>query len=71
MPAPTDVPMPGALDITEGYTLRVTAIDPTTGALVSGVNITKVVITATPADGSGGGGSTDIGQWFLVPGINA
>ena len=62
--------MPEALDVQQGYTIRVTALDPTSGALVSGVTITTVVLTADQlANFSGGGGNA--GEWMLVPGINA
>lgn len=63
--------MPPNLDLGSGYTVRVTALDPTTGATVAGVNITTTVLTADSASmnaGSGGGGA---GEWMLVPGINA
>lgn len=65
-----DAPMPENLLLGQGYSLRVTALDPTTGAIVSGVNVGTVVLTAgsdsVVTDGGGGAG-----DWMLVPGINA
>ncbi len=71
MAAPSVASMPRALDLQQGYTIRVTALDPSTGNLAAGVKITTVVLTADPSSvivGTGGGGS---GEWFLVPGPNA
>jgi hypothetical protein len=42
--------MPQLLDIGAGYTLRVTALNPTTGALVAGVQVGVVTITSAPMD---------------------
>jgi hypothetical protein len=42
--------MPDGLNLGSGYTLRVTALDPTTGNLVAGVNVGLEVITGTSAD---------------------
>lgn len=47
MAAPLDIGMPQNLDVGAGYTLRVTAIDPLSGATVSGVKVTQMVIEAT------------------------
>lgn len=63
-----DAPLPEDLRIGEGYTIRVTAVDPTTGALVSGVSIGTTVLTADAADTAGGGEPGDTGEWLLVPG---
>ena len=65
-----DIAMPDDLNMQAGYSLRVTAIDATTGALVTGVNIGQVVITADGGTISGSGG-LEYGQWFLVPGPGA
>lgn len=70
MPAPLLAPLPDALDLRANYTLRVTAVSPTTGNIVSGVKIDTTVITATPM-GEGGSGGIDYGDWFLVPGPGA
>lgn len=47
MSAPVDVSMPANLDLGQGYSLRITALDPSTGNLVGGVKVGQVVITAT------------------------
>lgn len=61
--------MPDGLDVGPNYTLRVTAVDPTTGNLVTGVTVNKVVITATQLQGTPD--QLQTGQWFLVPGPGA
>ena len=71
MAQPLDVNMPEGLDVQKGYTLRVTALDPTTGATVAGVNITTVVITADQLEGFSGGGGGGPGDWLIVPGPGA
>ena len=50
MAAPKNIWMPDGLDVGDGYTLRVTALDPTTGNVVAGAKVTTVVI-----EGSGTG----------------
>lgn len=64
-----DIGMPDQLDVGPTYTLRVTAVDPTTGALVSGVVVNTVVLAVSLIEGTAGGLET--GQWFLLPGPNA
>lgn len=59
-----DLAMPQDLDLGQGYSLRVTALDPTTGALVAGVKVGQVVITATNV----AGGDIQSGPFLLVPG---
>lgn len=66
-----DAPLPEDLRVGEGYTIRVTAVDPTTGALVSGVSIGTTVLTAESEADDVGGGTSDLGEWQLVPGPNA
>ena len=66
-----DAPMPPDLDLGAGYTLRVTALDPATGATVSGVTISTTVLTASQASSNAGSGGGSPGDWMLVPGINA
>lgn len=71
MSAPLLAPMPESLDVQAGYTIRVTALDPTTGALVSGVKVTTVVLTADQVQNFSGGGGGPAGEWLLVPGPGA
>ena len=65
-----NVGMPGGLDIGATYTLRVTAIDPSSGNLIAGVNVGAVTITCDEGTISDGGQVT-YGDWFLVPGPGA
>jgi hypothetical protein len=71
--APVLAPMPDGLDLASGYTLRVTALDPTTGNLVAGVNVGLEVITGTSSEpmAGGGEGSYTIGPYLLVAGPSA
>ena len=64
-----DIPMPPNLDIGPSCTLRVTALDPTTGALVSGVTVNTVVLSVALVSGTSDGLVT--GDWFLMPGPEA
>ena len=52
MAAPVLAPMPEGLVVDSGYTIRATAIDPVTGALVAGVNVGLEVITGESAAGT-------------------
>ena len=66
--------MPENLDLQANYVVQITAVDPTTGALVSGINVSNVAIMAeqiTPAS-SGGGQDllTPVGPYLYVPGPN-
>jgi len=68
MPKPLIADMPFQLDLDSGYTLRVTAVDPTTGVQVSGVNVSKVIIMAANLGDPGTVGDLEHGDWVLVPG---
>lgn len=70
MAQPVDISMPGQLDLGQGYTLRVTALDPTTGNLAPGVKVNQVVITAENLAG-GDLSSGSFGPFMLVPGPGA
>lgn len=60
-----DVAMPQDLDLTAGWTVRVTAVD-STGALVSGVNVSNMAMIA---DAPLGNVTTlEVGPFMLVPG---
>lgn len=48
MAAHLQASMPQLLDLGAGYTLRVTALDATTGNVVAGVKIGTVTITSAP-----------------------
>lgn len=70
MAAKLDVPMPPDLDLPDGWTVRVTAVD-LTGALVTGVNVSQMAIIADAPLGAGAGGGLEVGPFMLVPGPNA
>lgn len=44
MPIPMDAPIPPALELTGAYTLRFTALDPTTGAVNTSVTISGATV---------------------------
>jgi len=67
---PLNISMPFGLDVQAGYTLRVTAIDPTTGNLVGGVVVDTTVLTVDLA-GDAVASDLQTGDWFLVPGPGA
>lgn len=62
--------MPPNLDIGDGYVIRFAAVDPTTGAAVSGVVVSSVSILA--ADVAAAAAALDVaGPFMLVPGAGA
>lgn len=61
--------LPEDLDIGPRYTLRVTALDPTTGNPVSGVTMSNLIFTADQVEGTPG--ELEVGPFMLVPGPNA
>lgn len=67
-----EAPLPPAMDLDGNYTVRLTAIDPTTGAAVSGVIVFDVAMLVKPITDStadtGGLGDLAYGPWMLVPG---
>jgi hypothetical protein len=70
MPPVYSASMPPNLEITDGYTVRLTALDPTTGNQVSGVTVQDLVMEnnllgATTAE------QLAYGPFLLVPGPNA
>lgn len=60
--------LPEGLDVGSGYTLRVTALDPTTGNPVSGVTVSNLIFTADQISGTPEG--LEVGPFMLVPGPN-
>lgn len=63
-----DVSMPQDLDLTSAWVIRVTAVD-STGALVTGVNVSNMSITADTANPATADGLS-VGPFMLVPGPN-
>lgn len=64
---------PPQYDFPANWIIRLTAVDPTTGAVVSGVNISNVAIVAepvTPATAPDGGGPSIVPvpiEWANLP----
>ena len=61
--------LPPDLDLPGGYTFRFDAVDPVTGATVSGVLVSAVAVGA--ADLAGNAQGLDFGPFMLVPGPGA
>lgn len=70
MAAAYDAPMPPDLELAGNYTIRVTAIDPTTGSLVSGVTVSALVMMVNTGEGTSPS-DLAVGPYLLVPGVNA
>jgi hypothetical protein len=70
MAQPLTVPFPPNLVLTDGWVVKIVAVDAATGAAVSGVKITEALMQVEVIEG-GGGDSLATGQWFLVPGPGA
>ena len=70
MSEPLTVALPPGLDLNDAYQIRVTALDPTTGATVSGVDVGVVTLIV---DNVSGGDLTSgtFGPFLLVPGPGA
>jgi hypothetical protein len=65
-----DCPMPEDLDLGDGWTLRISALDPTTGAVVPGVTVSNVAYEVMNV-GAGDVGQLEFGEFKLVPGPGA
>ena len=68
MPAPSIAALPIDLIMESGYQIRFTALDPATGAAVSGVTVTDVAFQVRPVH-IGAGGTVEGGDILplLVP----
>lgn len=64
-----DVNMPQDLDLTAGWSIRVTALD-ASGNLVSNVNVSNMAIVADAPLGTNAG-NLAVGPFMLVPGPNS
>lgn len=62
MAKPYTAGIPPQLDLDAGYTIRLTALDPTTGAVVTAVNVSSLVIMALNL-----GGTTDLAYGAFKP----
>lgn len=64
-----DAGLPQDLDISDGFTLRVTALDPTSGNPVSGVTVSNLILTVDQLSGTPD--QLTFGPFMLVPGPGA
>ena len=69
MAQPFDIALPPDILLSGGYTVRVTAIDPTTGNTVAGVNVSDVTLQVEDLGGSGAA-ALQTGPFMLVMGPN-
>lgn len=67
MPQPLVVPLPPNINLWDSCVLRVVALDPTDGSIVTGVTVTSVTIECIQLAGR----SLDSGSFKLVPGPGA
>lgn len=65
-----DIELPPDLVIGDGWTIEWAAVDPNTGAAVSGVVVSAANVVANDSGGAGGGGGS-AGPYMLVPGPGA
>lgn len=70
MPQPLTAGMPPTLDLGDGYTLRITALDPTTGSQVAGVTVSNLAMEVVNVSG-GDTSQLAFGDFQLVPGPGA
>lgn len=69
MAAPVKTSLPPGLTLADGWTIRVTALDATTGNVVAGVVVTGVMIQARSLTGEND--ALESGDFKLVPGPGA
>jgi hypothetical protein len=67
MSQPLTVALPPQFNLDEQFTVRVTALDPTTGNTVSGVNVGAVTLVVNQLTT----GSLESGTFMLIPGPGA
>lgn len=70
MAKPFSIALPPDHILTGDYKVRLTAIDPATGAVVSGVNVQNVTIQVEDL-GDSGGAALASGPFMFVPGPGA
>lgn len=69
MSQPLTVALPPDIDLWDSCIVRVTAVSPTSGAVVSGVNVQNVTLHIVQL--AGGEAELVVGGWQLVPGPGA
>lgn len=67
MAAPMIAPIPPGLQLSGDYTIRFTALDPTTGATVSGVTVSGATVQLANLSGAAPA-ALQSGPFMLVPG---
>ena len=70
MAQPLTVAFPPNLVISDGWKVTITALDPTTGNLVTGVRITEALLEIEVLEGPGGA-ALNSGPFMFVPGPGA
>lgn len=71
MAKPLTAPIAENLVIGDGFIVRFAAVDPTTGATVTGVKVTNVNIDGDTLGSSGPPDNTVVGPYLLVGGPDA
>lgn len=69
MAAPHDIALAPDVDLWDGCTIRVTAIDPDTGNTVAGVKVSNVTLQVVQF--AGDSADLTVGAWRLVSGPGA
>lgn len=69
MAKPLTIALPPEIDLWDGCTIRVTALNATTGATVSGVEVSDVTLQVVQTAGEVA--ALQVGGWRLVPGPGA
>jgi hypothetical protein len=67
MPAPLIADLPPDCTLSAGYVVRLTALDPTTGAVVAGVTLSDISFFVTDLAPDGGTFTDDAPMPLLVP----
>lgn len=70
MAAPVAAGMPADLDLGDGWTIRLTALDPATGATISTVKVLNLRLGVFNVGGTSDG-QLAVGDFQLVPGPGA
>lgn len=65
-----DVPLPANAHLGDGWTVRITALDPVTGGVVSGVNVSNLALEVELGEGTDAA-DLEVGDFKLVPGPGA
>lgn len=64
--------MPAELELAGGFTVRLTAINATTGAVIPGITVSDFVAIVDDLTGLGGAAlKVDSGPYLLIPGPGA